>query len=125
MPRKENNSNNENDYCFIIYENENFRKSYYSKLIYKKIWTPGIKQKTHNTLFIFDWDDTLFPTSFLIKEGKIDDDYLSKELKDLFSILEKIILKILRFVQKKGDIYIITNLVCLGSIILLINIFQF
>lgn len=38
-----------------------------SKLTYEKIWlTPEEKPKTHQTCIIFDWDDTLLPTTFLI-----------------------------------------------------------
>ena len=90
-------------------EKYNLRKNYYSKLIYKNVWSPGIKQKTHNTLFIFDWDDTLFPTSFLVKEEIVDVFPLSKNLKDLFALLEEILIKILRFSKTRGDVYIISN----------------
>ena len=43
----------EDDYYLIYNESDNIRKEYYSKLIYKNIWTPGQKSKTHNNLFIF------------------------------------------------------------------------
>ena len=99
------------EYYLDINENENIRKKYYSKLIYKKIWTPISKSKKYNSLFIFDWDDTLFPTSFSINEGliKYKKNILSEELKNLFSVLEKIIINILNFAINKGDVYIITN----------------
>ena len=98
-----------NEYSLIIKDEDIIRKSYYSKLIYKNIWKPNQKLKTHNSLFIFDWDDTLFPTSFLINEGIIDQDNLSEELKNNFNILEDIIINILNFALSKGDVYIITN----------------
>ena len=107
--KKYNDSSNEDDYNLVIYENENFRTNYYAKLIYKNIWTPGIKKKTHNTLFIFDWDDTLFPTSYLIKNGIIDNDDLSEGIQELFFILEETLINILNFASNKGDVYIITN----------------
>lgn len=45
----------------------NWRATLLSKLTYEKIWlTPETKPKTHQTVIIFDWDDTLLPTSFLI-----------------------------------------------------------
>ena len=48
-------------------ENPNWRASLLSKLTYEKIWlTPETKPKTHQTVIIFDWDDTLLPTTFLI-----------------------------------------------------------
>ena len=98
----------EDDYYLIYYENENIRKEYYSKLIYKNLWTPGKKAKTHNNLFIFDWDNTLFPTTFLTKEEIIDNN-LPEEYIEIFSILEKSIIKIFNLAIDKGDVYIITN----------------
>jgi hypothetical protein len=98
-----------NEYSLVINDEDIIRKSYYSKLIYKNIWTPDKKSKTHNSLFIFDWDDTLFPTTFLINEGIIEKDNLSEELRNNFNMLEDIIINILNFALSKGDVYIITN----------------
>ena len=98
-----------NEYNLIIKDEDIIRKSYYSKLIYNNILTPDKKIKTHNSLFIFDWDDTLFPTSFLINEGIIDQDNIPNELKNNFKILEDIIINILNYALSKGDVYIITN----------------
>ena len=99
------------DYHLEINEKDDIRKKYYSKLIYKNIWSPGIKTKAHNSLFIFDWDDTLFPTSFFINKDKevFNEENLSEELKKLFSELEEIVVNILNFAINKGDVYIITN----------------
>jgi hypothetical protein len=99
----------EGEYCLNVNEKENIRKSYYSKLIYKKIWIPGSKSKTHNSLFIYDWDDTFLPTSYLIREDMVDKIELSDELKYLFFILEEIIINILNLSINKGKVYIITN----------------
>lgn len=103
----------EDEYCLNVNEKEkekeNIRKSYYSKLIYKKIWIPGNKSKTHNSLFIYDWDDTFLPTSYLIRENMVDNIELSDELKYLFFILEEIIINILNLSMNKGKVYIITN----------------
>ena len=99
----------EGEYCLNVNEKENIRKSYYSKLIYKKIWIPGSKSKTHNSLFIYDWDDTFLPTSYLIREDMVDQIELSHELKYLFFILEEIIINILNLSINKGKVYIITN----------------
>ncbi len=43
---------------------EDLRRSYLAKLISKNIWNPNDKEKKHNSIFIFDWDDTLLPTSY-------------------------------------------------------------
>ena len=99
----------ENDYYLNFEENDNIRKSYYSKLIYKNTWSPGLKTKSHNSIFIFDWDDTLLPTSFLTNEDIIDEDCLPEDYAETFSILEKNIIQMLKLAINKGDVYIITN----------------
>ena len=96
-------------YFLAFNESEDIRKKYYSKLIYKNIWSPGYKPKTHNSLFIFDWDDTLLPTSYLIKTKLVDEENLSQELKYIFNILEELVTNILKLAIDKGDVYIITN----------------
>ena len=106
--KNESTFSDEDDYYLIYNESDNIRKEYYSKLIYKNIWTPGQKAKTHNNLFIFDWDNTLFPTTFLAKEEIIDNN-LPEEYIEIFSILEKSIIKIFNLAIDKGDVYIITN----------------
>jgi hypothetical protein len=90
-------------------EKDDIRKRYYSKLIYKNLWSPGCKSKKHNSLFIFDWDDTLLPTSFILKENIMNEENLSEELRSLFSILEEKIINILNLSISKGNVYIITN----------------
>ena len=100
---------NRDDYFLEINEKDTIRKKYYSKLIYKNIWTPGIKSKTYNSIFIFDWDDTLFPTTFLLNEDIINQNNLSEELQKNISILEEIVINILNYAINKGDVYIITN----------------
>ena len=103
------NNYDEDNYYLNFEGNDNIRKRYYSKLIYKNKWTPGAKPKTHNNLFIFDWDDTLLPTSFLKQEGIVNKKILPEEYTEIFSILEKVIIKILNLAVNKGNVYIITN----------------
>ena len=102
---------NQDDYELDFYRNgEEIRKSYIAKLITTKIWTPSIKEKSHNSLIIFDWDDTLLPTSFLSPKGIYDDTVkLSQRDKDKLSKLETHVLKILQLAIEKGNVYIITN----------------
>jgi len=89
---------------------EDIRRSYIAKLIYKKIWQPTVKEKSHNTLIIFDWDDTLLCTSFLTPNGVFTDDMKISE-KDMEKIkkLEVSAAAILKLAISKGDTYIITN----------------
>ena len=99
----------EDNYYLNFNENDNMRKNYFSKLICKNIWTLDNKPKTHNNLFIFDWDNTLLPTNFMSQEEIIDDEYLPEKYEEIFSILEKAIINVIKFCINKGDVYIITN----------------
>ena len=49
----------------ILDTNETSRKSFYQKLISKNILNINKEKIKNNTLFIFDWDDTLFFTTHL------------------------------------------------------------
>ena len=51
----------------LIKSSDKLRTSLLSKLAYQKLWVgPDRKPKTHQTCIIFDWDDTILCTSFLI-----------------------------------------------------------
>ena len=78
--------NSENDEFYLNFKEEkDIRKSYYSKLIYKNIWSPGLKTKSYNSLFI------------------------SEEIKYIFSSLEEAVINIINLALNKGNVYIITN----------------
>ena len=99
------------DYILEFCRNgEDLRKSYLEKLITKNIWNPNRNKKTHNSIFIFDWDDTLLPTSFLSPGGVFDLEMkLSRNDKEKLSEIEKEVSNILNNAINKGEVYIITN----------------
>lgn len=99
------------DYELVFCRNgEDLRKSYIAKLISKNVWNPNDKEKIHNSIFIFDWDDTLLPTSFLSPGGVFDIDFrLSKSDNEKLSLIEKEVTNILNNAINKGEVYIITN----------------
>ena len=99
------------DYELNFYKSGNeIRESYISKLISKKIWNPSIKTKKHNSIIIFDWDDTLFPTSFITPGGIFNEDIkLSEKEKQKFITIEKSVFSLLNQAIQKGKVYIITN----------------
>ena len=101
---------NQNDFELNFIRNgDEIRNSYISKLITKKILTSQ-KEKSHNSIIIFDWDDTLFPTSSLTKKGLyIDNKELTEKEKEKISKLEELVLNILTLSIEKGDTFIITN----------------
>ena len=99
------------EYELTYYKNPNvIRNSYYSRLISKQVWKPTQKEKTHNGLIIFDWDDTLLPTHFLAPTGIFDDNMTLSD-KDAAKVkkLEESVLKLLNLAVESGDVFIITN----------------
>merc|ERR1719199_1570174 len=47
-------------------EQDNFRMAFLHRLSYEKVWVPPAKRMPqHQTVIIFDWDDTLLCTSYL------------------------------------------------------------
>jgi hypothetical protein len=104
-------TNVNNDYELNFYRNgEDLRRSYIAKLIFKKIWVPSKKEKDHNTVIIFDWDDTLLCTSFLTPNGIFNEDLdLTDKEKEKLAKLEFSVLRILTAAVGKCDTFIITN----------------
>ncbi len=106
-----NNSNIEFQLNYIrTKDSDDFRKNYIAKLIYKQVWQPSKKEKKHNSLIIFDWDDTLLCTSFLCPNGIYPK---NSKLSDMdfenLAKLEFAVLRLLTLSVEKGDVYIITN----------------
>ena len=108
-----NNGNNVNDNEFELkfYKSEQkIRKLYYSKLLLQKVWIPLNDSRRHNSLIIFDWDDTILPTSFLTPKGIFEDkNELNPKDQARIKKLEETVKNLLSVAVKNGDIYIITN----------------
>ena len=69
-----------------------------------------MKPKYHNSLIIFDWDDTLLPTSFLTPKGTFSEDIeLSPSDYKKMQEISNYVYEILKESIEKGDVYIITN----------------
>ena len=93
-----------------IKSSDTLRKIYYSRLINKKLWNPSRVKKKQNTLIIFDWDDTLLPTTFLTPNGYYNDKMvLNHSENEQFKLIEKSVYKVLTMALEKGETYIITN----------------
>ena len=100
------------DLVLNIYKKDEqyIRKVYYSQLLLKKVWKPINDSKRHNSLIIFDWDDTLLPTSFLVPKGIFEDDSeLNEKDQNKINKLQDSVQKLLLLAVSKGDVYIITN----------------
>ena len=94
-----------------IYGNETLlRKSYYYKLIVTKTWNPSKKVKKCNTLFFFDWDDTLLCTTYLIPilNSNINKENI-KIIKKKLVNLDENVSNLLKHTLQRGMVFIITN----------------
>lgn len=102
---------NINESCSSYFNDcKGLRNSYYEKLISKKIMTFEREPKV-NSLFIFDWDDTLFFTTYLYPEycnKKVNLSIENKE-KERISEIETLICQIMNKALSKGSVFIITN----------------
>lgn len=93
-----------------IKNSETIRRSYMAKLVYTNVWQPTKKEKDHNSLIVFDWDDTLLCTSFLTPNGLfIEEMELEKIEKEKMQILDNLVFKILNLAVENADTFIITN----------------
>ena len=91
-------------------KSENIRKVYYSQLLLKRVWIPLNDSQRHNNLIIFDWDDTLLPTSFLLYKNSLDrEKKLNEKEQAKIKKLEILVKNLLTLSISKGDVYIITN----------------
>ena len=99
------------DYELNFYRSGNaIRNSYIQRLVSKALFLPNNKPKSHNSLIIFDWDDTLLPTTFLTQGGAYNENIiLTDNEQKKIEKLEKSALNLLNVALSKGDVYIITN----------------
>ena len=104
---------NSEDYEYFLQRAEKIRYSYIQKLVSKAYYLPKNNPRNrYNSLIIFDWDDTLFPTSFLARNGYFENiNSVEKEDKILKKLekLEKSVIELINISLNKGEVYIITN----------------
>ena len=101
--------NKRNNIISLVKRNENLRKSYYQKLYTNNIINSNKETIKNNTLFIFDWDDTLFFTSHLNPSEDNLFSYVNSKEKKMMSTIEYYINQILNKALNKGTVLIITN----------------
>merc|ERR1719162_2397330 len=77
------------------------------KLSYERVWLPKPQRPlSHQTVIIFDWDDTLLCTSFLrMMEGS----FLAPCVEEQLQACEKASLQLLELALSLGQTFIITN----------------
>jgi len=84
-----------------------FRVSFLRKLSYEKVWVPAAQRPPkHQTVIIFDWDDTLLCSSFLMQcEGQPLHAVVEGYLRNIQSAAKRLLELALRL----GHTFIITN----------------
>ena len=66
----------------------------------------------YKTLIIFDWDDTLFPTTWLVKNNiELINEQMQNKYIVTFSKLDNLLYKLLSSITKYGKVIIVTNAV--------------
>ena len=107
----ENDKDKEENYELNFYKVfDRIRTVYYSQLLVKRVWKPIKGDKRHNNVIIFDWDDTLLPTSFLTPRGIFDEkNELNQKDQAKITKLEESVRNLLSIAITKADVYIITN----------------
>ena len=85
------------------------RKSYYHRLIHKNIENMSKTSIKNNTIFIFDWDDTLFFTTHINPSENNTFFYESQAEKKFMNRIEFYVSEILNKALDKGEVFIITN----------------
>ncbi|CAE7715926.1 unnamed protein product [Symbiodinium sp. CCMP2592] len=86
---------------------DDFRVNFLRKLSYSQVWVPQAqKSPQHQTVIIFDWDDTLLCTSFL---NLRQEHGLSHAVERCLKEIESASKKLLQLAQRMGHTFIITN----------------
>jgi len=86
---------------------DDFRVSFLRKLSYEKVWVPKAQRPPkHQTVIIFDWDDTLLCTSFLnLRQDQQMPPVVEKHLRGIEAAAKKL----LELAMRLGNTFIITN----------------
>lgn len=93
--------------CLDLKRQEDFRVSYLRKLSYEKVWVPAAQRPPkHQTVIIFDWDDTLLCTSYLNQRA---DRPVHPSVENHLRAIEKNVKDLLERALKLGNTFIITN----------------
>ncbi len=100
-------SNIDGDFSLTLFErtDDEMRQCYINKLINMKIMKLQPSRK-HQSVIIFDWDDTLLCTSFLLKLGVID---TNSEVMKSISPLDDAGAQLLLKAVASGEVFIVTN----------------
>lgn len=92
-----------------VKEVDRFRKQYLSKISTHKAWVPQAQRKpSHQTLIVFDWDDTLLYTTFM---NHVQGRSIPEATKSHLTRIEETACQLLETALGLGHTFIITNAV--------------
>lgn len=63
----------------------------------------------NNVKIVFDWDDTLFPSTWIKNQGYGYDFIMTEEIKEKMNDLCKVVVRVLTLAKTLGDVIIVTN----------------
>jgi len=87
---------------------DKFRMRYLRKLSYEKVWVPPEQRSPkHQTLIIFDWDDTLMYTTYLLQSTR--QMVTSPATRKALQQIEKTAFALLETASRLGNTFIVTN----------------
>lgn len=91
-------------------QEEQARMKFLQKLSYERVWLPKAQRPpSHQTLIIFDWDDTLVCTSYMNMYGQAGLHSLSEMTRRTMKAIEDYDYKLLELALSLGRTFIITN----------------
>lgn len=85
------------------------RLGYLHRLSHQQVWVPrSLRQPRHQTVIVFDWDDTLLSTSWL-QRAKQQGFQLTPEIHNQLRGIERESAALLELAKTLGHVFIITN----------------
>jgi len=88
-------------------DQDDFRINFLRKLAYSKIWVPQAhRPPKHQAVIVFDWDDTLLCTSYLVSNG---DNRLPRHVEQHLRSIQQLARRLLERALQSGHTFIITN----------------
>jgi hypothetical protein len=91
-------------------QEEQARMKFLQKLSYERVWIPKAQRPpSHQTLIIFDWDDTLMCTSYMNCFAQAGLQYVPETTLHAIKAIEAIDYKLLELALSLGQTFIITN----------------
>jgi hypothetical protein len=91
----------------MVRNQDDIRINYLRRLAYSNVWVPQVQRPPkHQTVIVFDWDDTLLCSSYLSSQG---DEKLPRHVEQHLRSTEQVARCLLERALQSGHTFIITN----------------